>query len=158
MWETFDIQSLFIGLCVGLIIAFLVQVKDWIKQSSLKSEIKRLKAHLHDKLEIDAEAITGKKDEINRLKRENENLRVTNKTLFSKPGRQEVLTFHAYQTAIDKLNSNMMGFGPAWQDALKEANKEIQEYEEGQRSFVKKVLPKGLFGSSSAFEIGEGDQ
>lgn len=156
MWETFDIQSVLIGLGIGVFAAILVQIKDWVKQSSLKREIKRLKNHLHDKLEIDAEAITGKKSEIERLKRENENLRVTNKTLINKPGRQEILTYHAYQTAIDKLNSNMMGFGPAWQDALKEANQEIKEFEEGQKSFVKKVLPKGLFGSST-YEIGEGD-
>ncbi|MBD0402728.1 hypothetical protein [Flammeovirga sp. EKP202] len=157
MWETFDIQSVLIGLGIGLAVAALVQVKDWIKQSGLKSEIKRLKNHLHDKLEIDAEAISGKKSEIERLKRENENLRVTNKALINKPGRQEILTYHAYQTAIDKLNSNMMGFGPAWQDALKEANHEIKEIEEGQRSFVKKVFPKGLFGGSTTYELGEGE-
>lgn len=156
MWETFDIQSVLIGLGIGLVIASLVQVKDWVRQSSLKREIKRLKNHLHDKLEIDAEAISGKKSEIERLKKENENLRVTNKTLINKPGRQEILTYHSYQNAIDKLNSNMMGFGPAWQDALKEANQEIKEIEEGQKSFVKKVLPKGLFGGST-FEIGEGE-
>ncbi|NLR94186.1 MULTISPECIES: hypothetical protein [Flammeovirga] len=157
MWETFDIQSLFFGLIAGLIVAGLVQVKDWIKQSGMKKEIKRLKAHLHDKLEIDAEAISSKKGEIERLKRENENLRVTNKALLNKPGRQEMMSFHVYQSAIDKLNSNMMGFGPAWQDALRDAKEEVKEIEEGNKSFMKKVLPKGLFGGTT-YELGEGDQ
>ncbi|ANQ47919.1 hypothetical protein MY04_0537 [Flammeovirga sp. MY04] len=156
MWETFDIQSLFFGLLAGLAVALVVQVKGWFKQAYQNKEIKRLKSHLHDKMEIDAEAMSSKKGEIERLKRENENLRVTNKALMNKPGRQEMMTYHAFQIAIDKLNSNMMGFGPAWQDAFKEAKEDVKSIEEGEQSFMKKVLPKGLFGGNT-YELGEGD-
>ncbi|OHX64996.1 hypothetical protein [Flammeovirga pacifica] len=156
MFDTFDLQSLFFGLLAGLGVALFIQIKSWVKLGSQKKEIKRLKSHLHDKMEIDAEAINNKKGEIERLKRENENLRVTNKALMNKPGRQEMMTYHAFQLAIDKLNSNMMGFGPAWQDAFKDAKEEVKSIEEGDQSFMKKVLPKGLFGGNT-YELDEGE-
>lgn len=135
------VLSIIVGAAVGLI----VFVSEYIKRNALKREIKMLKNHLHQKLDIDSEANEMKRNQIEMLKKQNENLRITVETLSQKAGRREVINYHIYQKAIDLVLETAPGFSPIWQKALKDATKEIEEFETGKISFIKKLLPKRYF-------------
>nr|WKN37513.1 hypothetical protein K4G66_02165 [Tunicatimonas sp. TK19036] len=144
------IQPFLIGLGVGLILLLVVYVSERGKRGSLKKEINSLKNHLHNKMEIEAEATENRRLEIERLKKENENLRITNQTLAQKPGRREVMNLHVYQKAIAIMTESAQGFAPMWQRALREAEAEIEKSDEGSSSFIRKIIPTQIFGSSTS--------
>lgn len=142
------------GLGVGIIGVVVVYLRETTKRSQYKKEIKSLKNHLHQKMEIDAEATDHKKKEIEKLKKENENLRITNQSLSQKPDKKEVFALHTYQKAIDKMSESLVGFAPAWQKALKEAEVEVDQIQEGKKSFVRRIIPRQfLSGSDNTIEI-----
>ncbi len=129
------------GLGVGTLGVVGVYMREALKRSAYKKEIKSLKGHLYQKMDIESEATEMKRKEIEMLKKENENLRITNQALAQKPDRKEVMTLYAYQKAIDQMSGSLVGFAPAWQRALKESEEEIAAIEEGKKSFVKKIIP-----------------
>ncbi len=143
------IQPFLIGLGVGLVLLLIVYIGERSKRSTLKSEIKTLKNHLQNKMEIEAEATENRRKEVERLKKENENLRITNQSLAQKPGRREVMNMHVYQKAIGIMTESAQGFAPMWQRALREAEAEIEKSDQGASSFIKKIIPTQIFGGSS---------
>ncbi|MEH0158590.1 hypothetical protein V6R21_31405 [Limibacter armeniacum] len=153
--ENFSLEDFLIGLGIGLVLCLILYIQQMIKRDQLKKEIKDLKKHLHQKMELDAEAIDQRKKEMEMLKKENENLRISNQVLMQKPGRKEMITLQVYQKAIDSLSGSLIGFPPAWQKALQESQLEVKEIEEG-KSFIRKILPSTFFGTSQAPEI-DGD-
>ena len=144
-----DIQSLLIGLGVGLLLVLIVYLRESMKRRSLRKEIGTLKNHLQNKMEIEAEATEGRRLEIDRLKKENENLRITNQTLAQKPGRREVMNLHVYQRAIAIMTESAQGFAPMWQRALREAEAELEQSNQGGSSFIRKIIPTQIFGGNS---------
>jgi len=143
------IQPFLIGLGVGLILLLIIYIGERTKRSTLKNEIKTLKNHLQNKMEIEAEATENRRKELERLKKENENLRITNQSLAQKPGRREVMNMHVYQKAIGIMTESAQGFAPMWQRALREAETEVEKSDQGSSSFIKKIIPTQIFGGSS---------
>lgn len=139
------VNPIIIGLAIGLTLGLVIYISEFIKRNKLKKEIKSLKLHLYQKMDIDSEANEMKKDQIETLKKENENLRISVESLSQKPGRREIINYHIYQKAVDKVLETAPGFSPLWQKALKEATKEIEEFEVGKLPFIKKLLPKRYF-------------
>lgn len=135
------------GLGVGVLFAVVFYVRGMLKESSLNKKIKELKAHLHNKLELDSEANEKRKQELKELKKQNENLRITNQSLAQKPGRREVVNLHVYQKALSVMYERASGFAPMWQNALKEAEHEYKASETGTVPFIKKIIPLEFFGS-----------
>lgn len=139
-------KNFLIGLGVGLVIALGVLVWQYSKRRKLekaqKNEIERLKAILTDRMDIEAEGLSKLKVEVEDLKRQNENLRITNAALMQKPDRADSQRLSIYQKAVDRLTINSPGFGPAWQSALKESEEEFTKIYNGTEAFWKKVLPK----------------
>lgn len=146
------------GLGVGILGVVIVYLRENLKRSQYKKEIKTLKNHLHQKMEIDAEATDFKKKEVEKLKKENENLRITNQSLAQKPDKREVFALHTYQKAIDKMSESLVGFAPAWQKALKEAEIEVAEIQEGKKSFVRKIIPRQFFAGNNTIELKNSEQ
>ena len=136
----FSINDFFMGLFIGLVLVVIVYIREYFKRRGLQAEIKTLQKHLHTKMEIDAEATTGKNKELESLRKQNENLRVTNKTLQQKPGRAEIINFHIYQKAINYMAEAAPGFAPLWQKALKEAEEEVAQMDEGEKPFIKRII------------------
>ena len=56
--------------------------------------------------------------ELDSLKQQNENLRMTINTLEQKPGRAEIRTLHVYDKAINLMQKRAPGFAPVWQEVL----------------------------------------
>ena len=138
-------DKLLIGLGSGLLLALIVFMIMEIKLRSVKSTAKadndKLKSMLTDRMEIESEGITRLKSENEKLKKENENLRISIQTYAQKPGRKELQRLQVYQTAVDRLIINSPGFGAAWQAALKDSEIEFEKTYIGVQPFIKKLIP-----------------
>jgi hypothetical protein len=136
----FENQPFLSGLLVGLTCTAVVWVRELLIALSRRREITRLKDLLHTKLEVEARAQRGLYSELDELRKQNENLRVTVKALQQKPDRTELRQLHVYDAAVRALLSRSPGFGPAWQTVLNEAELQIAETETGLRAFVRRAL------------------
>jgi hypothetical protein len=123
------------GLLLGLIF-FLLAVYRVLR---LKGEIKRFKRHLSDKLEIEADSSQKVRSEVERLKKENENLRVKVASLNDFPDRRLERDLEIYARAEKRMVVGVPGFAGPWENAKHDALLEIQGEEAGQS------LPKRVF-------------
>jgi predicted nucleic acid-binding Zn-ribbon protein len=133
----FEASIFGVGLGLGLLIALSV----WINSLSKRKEIAELKKHLHTQMSINAKGYEQLQNEVEKLKKENENLRITIASLSNKPGRAELKTLHIWDKAIRILTLKSPTFAPAWEMAIAEANKEIEDAESGMKALVRKVFP-----------------
>lgn len=137
------------GLLVGLFVAALLWLRGVFVRLGKDRELKRLKDLLATKLEIEAKAQRTLSDELESLRKQNENLRVSLKTVEAKPDRQAVRQLHVYDQAIRALLGRSPGFGPAWQTVLEEAERQVAQVDEGlvarvRRTFSREApLPSG---------------
>jgi cell division protein FtsB len=123
------------GLVLGLIFAVLALYRI----VRLKSEIKRYKRHLSDRMEIEAESVQKKTSELDRLKKENENLRVKVASLNDFPEHRLERDLEIYARAEKRMVVGVPGFAGPWENAKHDALVEIQGEEAGQS------LPKRVF-------------
>lgn len=131
------------GLLVGLLFSFYVWFRGYQERRRLKIELQRLRTHLDAHLELSYEGTSKRKGEIERLQRENENLRVTVKTWQQKPDRRELRQLHVYDHAVRTLMQNAPGFAPHWENALQKAEGVIEQEDRGVLAFARRlVLPK----------------
>ena len=129
------------GLLLALIVFMIMEIKLRSVKSTAKADNDKLKSMLTDRMEIESEGITRLKSENEKLKKENENLRISIQTYAQKPGRKELQRLQLYQTAVDRLIINSPGFGAAWQAALKDSEIEFEKTYIGVQPFIKKLIP-----------------
>jgi len=129
------------GFFVGLILCILIYIRGFLRRRELTKEIARLRGHLHTKLEIDSAENERRKKEMEKLKRERDNLRITVQSLNQKPGRKEIRQYFLYQTALDMMFEKAPGFAPAWQITLREAEKLFEKSEKGVVPLLKRLMP-----------------
>ena len=134
------------GLLLGLIFTALALYRI----VRLKGEIKRFKRHLSDKLEIEADSHQKNRSELERLKKENENLRVKIAGLNEFPERRLERDLEIYARAEKRMVVGIPGFAGPWETAKHDALLEIQGEEAGQ-SLPKRVFAK-LFPTSARDE------
>ena len=144
-------MEIFIGIAICILVGWLIPSPlSWFARRKLTEENNSLRQHLHTKMEVDAEGNRKLREDIDELKTQNENLRVTVQTLRNKPGRAEIRLLHVYDKAINDMITRSPGFGSAWQMVLDEAEKEIAQADTGIKAFVKKVFrPSGILGGSA---------
>ena len=123
------------GLILGLIFAAII----FYRVLRLKSEIKRYKRHLSDRLEIEAESVQKRSSDLDRLKKENENLRVKIAGLNEFPEHRLDRDLEIYARAEKRMVVGVPGFAGPWENAKHDALLEIQAEESGQS------LPKRVF-------------
>lgn len=129
------------GLAIGLVICIIIYIRGYFRRNELTKEINRLRSHLHTKLEIDSSENERRKTELDRLKQERDNLRITVQSLNQKPGRKEIRQYFIYQTALDIMFEKAPGFAPAWQITLKEAEGLFEKSEKGMVPLLKRLMP-----------------
>ena len=137
-----------LGLGIGIFFAIIVYIRGMFKESSLKKKIKEVKGHVYQKLDLESEALEKRKTELEKVKKQNENLRITNQSLAQKAGKREILNLHIYQKAINLMYQRATGFAPMWQSCLKEAEQEMEQTETGALPFIKKIIPLSFFNST----------
>lgn len=140
------------GLLLGLILCIIVYFRSFLRRRELNKEVARLRSHLHTKLEIDSRDNERRKNELETLKQERDNLRITVQSLNQKPGRKEVRQFFIYQTALDIMFEKAPGFAPAWQITLKEAENLFEKSERGVVPLLKRFMPTNLDKQAEEFE------
>lgn len=129
------------GLALGLIFCLVIYIRGFLRRRELAKEVDRLRGHLHTKLEIDSADNERRKNELNNLKQERDNLRITVQSLNQKPGRKEIRQYFIYQTALDIMFEKAPGFAPAWQITLKEAESLFEKSERGVVPLLKRLMP-----------------
>lgn len=136
------------GLALGLLIAGFVWKSGWTASRTLKKEAARLaeeqrtlQAHLNTHLKITASGNDQTQREIEDLRRQNENLRVTVSALQQKPGRAELRQWQITEAAAARMRESAPGFAPAWEQALREATRDMEASENGISKFIRRVLP-----------------
>ena len=133
----FDVISLIIGLVIG---AFLYMIKGFFSIRKYKKELAEYKGHLATQMKITQEGTKNITLESEKLKKENENLRITVKTLGQKPGRNELRLLNIYDSALRKMMLEAPGFAQGWELSMQEAEREYEENEVGLKTVIKRVF------------------
>jgi hypothetical protein len=130
----FDL-GLGIGVVLGLIGIAFALLRLW----DTKGEVKRLKRHLADKLELEAEATNRLRLDLQELKQQNENLRIKVANLNQYPDRRLQRELEIYARAERFMVSSSPGFPAVWEEAKRSAVTGLEEEETG------KSLPRRVF-------------
>jgi len=128
------------GIAIGWILSYL---KSLLIIRKHKKELVEYKEHLERQMKITDSGSKQMMEEMNELKKENENLRITVKTLGQKPGRAELRQFNIYDNALRKMMLQAPGFSSAWESALQEAEREYEENEAGFKNIIGRVFGAG---------------
>ena len=137
----FDVMSLIVGLVVGSLLFF---IRGFFSSRKYKKELEEYRGHIERQMKITQEGTKNMTDESERLKKENENLRITVKTLGQKPGRSELRLLNVYDIAIKKMMIKAPGFAQGWGMAVDEAEREYEENETGLKSVIKRAFSPGI--------------
>jgi len=154
MIETLQ-QPFVMGLCIGLLLAVWSWGNGMMKRRDLRKEVDKMKDHLYTQMEISSRGNKDMLGEVDKLRKDNENLRVANATLKQKPGRQELQQLHVYDKALRILFQKAPGFAAAWESAVGEAEKDLAESESGLMPFVKKLFIGGPNASANPDAISD---
>ena len=120
--------------------AFLMYLKSLLTIRKHKKELKEYKEHLDRQMKITDAGNSTLVTELEKLKTENENLRISVKSLGQKPGRAELRLLNIYDAALRKMMSQAPGFSTAWENSLQKAEREYEANETGLKSIVGKVF------------------
>ncbi|MBL1243950.1 MAG: DUF1049 domain-containing protein [Sulfurimonas sp.] len=129
------------GVVIGWFLSF---IKSRFEVSKYKKEIKEYKEHLNRQMKITNDGSKAQEDELNKLKKENENLRISVQALGQKPGRAELRLLNIYDNALRKMQIRAPGFSSAWEMSLQEAEAEYEANETGLKSIIKRVFKPSL--------------
>ena len=132
-----DFISLGIGVAIGVV---LWGIKSFFTVRHYKKELKEYKSHLERQMKLTQHGSQKMEEELEKLKKENENLRVTVKTLGQKPGRNELRLLNIYDSALRKMMLKAPGFAQGWELSMQEAEREYEENEKGLKTVIKKVF------------------
>jgi Holliday junction resolvasome RuvABC ATP-dependent DNA helicase subunit len=135
--ENIDVISIAIGFAVAVV---LMAIKGFFDVRKYKKELTEYKGHLATQMKITQEGTKNITEESEKLKKENENLRITVKTLGQKPGRNELRLLNVYDAALRKMMIKAPGFAQGWEMSLQEAEREYEENEVGIKTVVKRVF------------------
>lgn len=125
---------------LGFALGFFLCVLSLLAHGKTKRELKRLKGHLSDKLEIEAEKMSEMKVRIEALKDENENLRMKINSGRVQDDYQSLeRELEIYARAEKGMVVNAPGFAQAWERAKENALNELEAEESG------KSLPRRIF-------------
>jgi uncharacterized membrane protein YciS (DUF1049 family) len=135
------------AITLGWMLSF---IKSRFEVAKYKQEIKGFKEHLNRQMKITNEGNKNLEKDLEKLKKENENLRISVQTLGQKPGRAELRLLNIYDSALRKMMMKAPGFSSSWEMALQEAEAEYVANEKGFKSIIKKVFGPSLTQTTQA--------
>jgi hypothetical protein len=95
-------------------------------------------------MEITHEGNSERRRQLEQLRLENENLRVSVKAWQQKPSRHELRSLQVYDIAVHRLLETTPGFSLAWEVALKDAEARMVQTDRGVLAFARRfILAKG---------------
>lgn len=136
------------GLLLGLLIAAFLWKSGYTARRTVSRELKRvegemktLQGHLNTQLKINASGNESLQTELESLRKQNETLRLNIASLQQKPGRAEQRALQVQEIAIRNMREQAPGFAPAWENALRHAESEVDSAESGLKKLVRRVIP-----------------
>jgi len=120
------------GLVLGLIFAAIVF-----------SKLRSFKQHYNVRQELEAKSMRKLHDELEGLRKENENLRIRVKDLGSKPENQNRRALEIYARAEKQMRVEAPALIPGWENAKSQAAAELEDEDSG-KSLTKRIF--SLFG------------
>lgn len=145
------------GLMLGLLVAAFLMKNAISARSAAKREITRLNGeidqlqkHINTHLKITAAGADRLESDLASLRQQNETLRVNLAAAQQKPGRAEMRQLQTYEAALARMREQAPGFAPAWEQALRQAQADVDAAENGLARLVRKVLPGSAPTSTSA--------
>jgi chromosome segregation ATPase len=137
-----------LGLLLGLAVAAVAWKSGFSTRRRLARDIRKLEndmrelqGHLNTQLKINAQGNDTLQRELEELRRQNENLRVSVATLQSKPGKAELRHFQVTESAVRMMREQAPGFAPAWEKAMRQAETDLEAGESGLKKLVRRVIP-----------------
>jgi hypothetical protein len=140
--DTSQLTALGYGILVGLLVACVVAFSAWQRRRGMEQELRRLHSHLHDHMAITQEGSKQIKTELEQLRLENENLRVTLQAWKQRPDRRELHQLLVYDDAIRRVVSTVPGFSAYWENALRESEDTLARADRGLVAFARRLLPR----------------
>ncbi len=119
-----------LGLYVGVFFCIYIFFSEMARRRHLKLKIKEL-------------------EEVDDLKKQNENMRITLATLQTKPGAAELKMLYTFDRAISIMNQRTPGFSGVWEGVMLEAQKEVEESTSGIRGLIRKVFKPSVMLSNA---------
>lgn len=101
------------GLAIGVGLGLIAIIFGIMRLWEIKAEVKRLKRHLADKLELEADATSRLRQDLQDLKQQNENLRIKVANLNQFPDKRLQRELEIYARAERFMVSNSPGFPPS---------------------------------------------
>jgi hypothetical protein len=135
----FTHDHFFWGLGVGLLLGLIGIVLAILRLWEARREVGRLRRHLADKMELEADATNRLKVDLQNLKSQNENLRMKVSNLSQLPDRKQQRDLEVYARAERYMVSQSPGFPAVWEQAKRAATGELETEEQGQS------LPRRVF-------------
>lgn len=139
------------GLIAGLVIAFFVWKGSLMRHKILKSELQKaqeeigdLSNHINRHMKLTAKGNEELDKEVKDLREQNLNLKDTLAYYKEKSNRDEKRALQVYDRAVHILYEKSPGFAPAWEIAMKEAEKDMDEVDNGLSRIVKKIIRPSL--------------
>ena len=140
----------FFGFVGGLIVGAVFLVMSWMNHLRTKKELKKFQKHLSDKLEMEGEHLARLKADLEKMRGENENLRMkvgAGAIQNSAQGLERELELYA--RAEKAMILSAPGFAQAWEAAKDGAHRELQEEERG-KSLPRRIFRKFFAGGTGA--------
>lgn len=147
-WKEIFTHTFTWGLLLGLLIAAFILKNSIGSKIQSKREIKRLQkemrdleTHLNTQMKITATGSESLSKEVEKLKIQNETLRVNMAALQSKPDKNEHRQYRMQEMAISTMREQAPGFAGAWEKAIRQAEAEMESAETGLSKLVRRVVP-----------------
>ena len=151
------LNTFLVGLGIAVVLAAYVWFKGMLNQRELRRELKALKEQLHRQMTIVDKGNEKALAELEELRKQNENLRITVATLKGKPGRAELQILQVYEHALRLMQKRAPGFAPAWEDALAEAQRDADQADTGIIGLVRKAFRPALHASAPRQVVDAGE-
>jgi len=135
----FTQEHFFWGLGAGLFLGLIGIVLAILRLWEARREVSRLRRHLADKMELEADATNRLKADLQNLKSQNENLRMKVSGLSQLPDRKQQRDLEVYARAERYMVTQSPGFPAVWEQAKQAAVGELETEEQGHS------LPRRVF-------------
>jgi len=129
-----------IGMLAGLACALVIAGSSWRKRRSLLKDTRLLREHLHYQMTIHTKGNQAILEEIEQLKQQNENLRISLAALKNRPDKSELQRLYLYDKALHRIYEKAPGFAITWESVIKEAEIEMEKTSNGLIAWARKVI------------------
>jgi hypothetical protein len=135
------------ALVIGFGLGFLLFIGQFRAHWKTKSEFRRYKKMLGDKMELEHRQLSELNKEREKFTKENESLRLQVNRLNDRSDNKIQRDMEIYARAEKQMMINAPGFAPAWEIAKSQAQAQLETEEKG-NSFPQRMI-RALVGSGS---------